>query len=207
MALDDFFNYLKANTPAESKIPQTELASQLWNGFNNNPQNTRTKDSIVNFATNSPIAGDLLSGMIGAGQVGKGFINDIQSLKQPTAQGMVHQMADSSYGEGAANMIGLIPGIPALGGIIKEIPAPVWKGSKKTIKVGIDPTNEELDFLSAIERQNTAPQSFGDLRLLKPTEKDSPYYFWPASDAMHNDVGAHFELDPAKYIKGLLDKD
>lgn len=118
MALEDFFSYLKANTPAESKIPQTELARQLWDGFNNNPQNTATKNSVVDMMTNSPVVGDLLSGLIGAGQIGKGLVNDISSINQPTAQDMVHQMSSSNYGEGALNLIGTLPLVPALGGVI-----------------------------------------------------------------------------------------
>lgn len=113
MALDEFFKYVRENTAKPSSIPQGEIARNLWNGFNNNPGNRATKDSIVNFATNAPIIGDALSGLVGASQIGKGLANDIQSLKQPTAQGMVHQMAAGTddYVSGGAGLAAMIPGL------------------------------------------------------------------------------------------------
>lgn len=113
MALDEFFKYVRENTAKPSSIPQREIARNLWNGFNNNPKNTATKNSVVNMMTNSPVVGDLLSGLIGASQIGKGLANDIQSLKQPTAQGMVHQMAAGTddYVSGGAGLAAMIPGL------------------------------------------------------------------------------------------------
>jgi hypothetical protein len=98
MALDDFFNYLKANTPAESKIPQTELASQLWNGFNNNPDNQKTVDAMKGMAGVIPGGvGDLASGLLAADDLRRG-----------------------DYLSAGLNGVGVLPFVPSLAGLLMK---------------------------------------------------------------------------------------
>jgi len=88
-------------------------------------------------------------------------------------------------------------------GSIKDIPVPSWQQQawgSQSFPVGINPTKSEMKELLQAERG-------GDLRVLVPNNSSSPYYFWPANAALHNDVATHFGLKPSDYEHGLLTPD
>ena len=108
-----------------------------------------------------------------------------------------------NYGEAALNAAGLLPFVPSLGNVIKHIPAPDWNAARKTIPVGVNPTRDERMQLFK-DSQSKQAEGLG-LRLLKD-QSTGTYYAWPIDAALHQDVGAHFGLDPnvTKHLYDLL---
>lgn len=109
-----------------------------------------------------------------------------------------------NYGDAALNAVGVLPFVPAMGGLIKDIPAPKWLKDRVSIPVGINPTQSELAELFRAEKQNSGYQ---DLRVLRPEKEGGTFYMWPASDALHQDVGAFFKLKPSDYKHQQWSKD
>lgn len=77
-----------------------EIAKKLYKGFGNNPRNKETVDALLGVTGVTPGVGDVQSGIMAAQDVKKG-----------------------NYGSAALNSLGLLPFIPALGGIT------AWHGS------------------------------------------------------------------------------
>jgi hypothetical protein len=96
--------------------------------------------------------------------------------------------------------LGLLPFFPALGGIIKDMPAPVWNRAAGSIPVGINPTRGEMkELIREAQKGNE-----NALRILQHINGGDDY-IWPAGGALHGDVGKHFKLDPKQYEHGLID--
>lgn len=108
--LADLLKYANKNT-AQSNTDQMGLLSDLWNGFNNNPQNQRTVDSIKGMFGILPAgAGDVASGLLAADDVRRG-----------------------DYLSAGLNGVGVLPYVPSLGGYI-----PAMAGAIKKTSSGIN---------------------------------------------------------------------
>ena len=81
---------------------------------------------------------------------------------------------------------------------LRHIPAPVWNRGAKSVPVGIDPTRSEL-----AELRSSDPG--GILRVLEPEDPEGKWYFWPSDQALHDDVGAHYGLNPKAYYRGIVE--
>lgn len=95
----------------------------------------------------------------------------------------------------ADDVAGGLLGPMALAGIIESIPAPAWNRAARSLEVGINPTRRELSEL--FKQEDT-------LRVLMSGDRN---YFWPASQALHDDIGAAFKLDPKQTRHGLVGRE
>ena len=118
----------------------------------------------------------------------------------------VNDIKNGDYKSAVLNGLGLLPFMPSFGGIIKEMPSPSWRKSSPSLKVGRNPAKEEMELLQNKEKNSANGSGYGDLRALMPTGGGS-HYFWPASDALHSDVGNYFKLNPQDYKHGILEGD
>lgn len=119
-----------------------------------------------------PVLSDLMSGILAADDARKG-----------------------EWGSAALNAAGLIPFLPGLGGIIKDIPPMPWdKSGRTSIPVGINPTRSEIAEL--FKEQDT-------LRMLQPKNPGPPVYMWPADAALHHEIGNALDLPGGTY-EGVL---
>lgn len=85
-------------------------------------------------------------------------------------------------------------------GVIKSVRAPKWNETRKFLPVGIDPTRDEIIQLL---RDKQSISSWNTLRTIKDAESGK-LYAWPADAALHNDIGAHFSLNPQATKHGLI---
>ena len=106
----------------------------------------------------------------------------------------IDDLRKGDYGSAGLNAAGLLPFVPSLG-LIKDIPAPKWLKDKFSVPVGINPTSSEMKELF---REEDA------LRVIQT--KDGQMYVWPASQGLHQDIGAFFKLDPRQTEHGLIVK-
>ena len=91
-------------------------------------------------------------------------------------------------------------GMPGRGytSVIEDIPAPVWNKNAISVPVGINPTKSEL-----AELRRSDPS--GTLRVLEPKDPEGEWYLWPFDQALHNDVGAHYGLNPKDYYHSIIE--
>lgn len=121
MPLDDFFKYIKENTPATSKVPQGDIARSLYDGFNNNPDNQKTVDAMKGmFGLLPGGAGDVASGLLAADDVRRG-----------------------DYLSAGLNGVGVLPYVPSIGQY-----APVLAGMIKTSRGTFPETRSDVNLLS-----------------------------------------------------------
>ena len=75
------------------------------------------------------------------------------------------------------------------------MPAPVHQPNKVSVPIGINPSKGELK------------EILGDADTFRiiddPVNKKR--YLWRYDDALHNDVGAYFGLNPSQVDEGLVD--
>lgn len=97
-------DYAKANTPKPSGKPITGLIGELWRGFGNNPRNQETVDAMKGMLGLIPLGpGDVAAGALAADDVRRG-----------------------DYTSAALNSVGMLPYVPALGGIFIGKGAKTW---------------------------------------------------------------------------------
>ena len=114
------------------------------------------------------------------------------SLAAALGDPMAKSNLQSSMLELASNGIGA--------GVIKSVRAPKWNETRKFLPVGIDPTRDEIIQLL---RDKQSISSWNTLRTIKDAESGK-LYAWPADAALHNDIGAHFSLNPQATKHGLI---
>lgn len=107
-------------------------------------------------------------------------------------QGPEYNPLTGAFGD---EVMSWIPGPMGAAGIIRDIPTPPWNREKAIMPIGIDPTKDEI-------RRLLKESSGDDLRVLQAA--DGTTYIWPASDALHQDIGARYKLRPATTERGLI---
>lgn len=104
-------------------------------------------------------------------------------------------------GNYALSGLGLLPFVPAMGGVITDIRKPAWNSRPgQSIPVGVDPTPSEIRELL---RDEQAKSAWNTLRTLVDGMSGTRYA-WPADAALHQDIGHAFNVKPGNAVHGII---
>lgn len=151
-----------------------------------------------------------LSGLLAASSVVPG----IGDFTGPMADAHMYATDPSSRTPGnfALSAAGLLPFVPSVGAIIREVPAPSWLREQgiKTIPVGEDPTNADWRDLfeeaaDYAKRHTPIGKKAADADVLRTIEAEGKFYAWPASMALHQNIADAMKISPrSRQERGMV---